>query len=353
MEPLVGDLADEKTWRPKQKGHAKKGRHSKKTPSTIGPPPTERAMELLVAAAQPLYWYMSPVSYGIENIPIDRSNPVLFVGNHSLYALDIALFLSELWTKKKIIIRPLADHAHFRLPIWREIVKLSGIVEGNPENCDTLMEKKENILVYPGGAREVFKLKGEKYQLIWGNRVGFAKMAIKHNYTIVPFACVGIEDMYDVLIDSKEILASPFGKLAQLVSPTKEVPPIFGGLGGTLIPRPYRLYFWFGPPISTKKYAGQDQNELFARELKEHTKTQVEWGIQFLKKVQSSDKHNLLMKRMEADVRKKPWLRFMLKTVLEAWRGEGPGYDPRYAILAAKVEQQRLRRERKLRRKQV
>jgi hypothetical protein len=35
------------------------------------------------------------------------------------------------------------------------------------------------VLVYPGGGREVAKRKGEKYQLLWKERVGFARLAIE------------------------------------------------------------------------------------------------------------------------------------------------------------------------------
>jgi 1-acyl-sn-glycerol-3-phosphate acyltransferase len=50
------------------------------------------------------------------------------------------------------------------------------------------MEDGRSILVFPGGGREVTKRRGEKYRLIWGERMGFARMAIECGYPIVPVA---------------------------------------------------------------------------------------------------------------------------------------------------------------------
>ena len=56
------------------------------------------------------------------------------------------------------------------------------------------------VFVYPGGARETFKRTTDaKYQLEWGNRLGFAKMAVDHEVTIVPVSSVGTEDMANIM----------------------------------------------------------------------------------------------------------------------------------------------------------
>ena len=64
------------------------------------------------------------------------------------------------------------------------------------------MLSSQAVLVYPGGARETFKRVGEtKYKLEWGNKLGFAKAAIRHGATIIPVGSVGTEDMVDVVYD--------------------------------------------------------------------------------------------------------------------------------------------------------
>ena len=46
------------------------------------------------------------------------------------------------------------------------------------------------MLLYPGGAREAFKRKGEKYKLFWPKRQEFVRMASRFGATIIPFAAV-------------------------------------------------------------------------------------------------------------------------------------------------------------------
>ena len=143
---------------PKVKKGKNEGEKKDKQKRGVGPPPTFYAMDKLTEYMRPFVFYMSPLTFGIERIPTDR--PILFIGNHSLYALDVGLFFNELWTKKKMIVRPLGDHAHFTVPLWKDLITTMGVVEGTPENCQELMSRGENILVYPGGAREVFKQQG-------------------------------------------------------------------------------------------------------------------------------------------------------------------------------------------------
>jgi len=56
------------------------------------------------------------------------------------------------------------------------------------------MGERATVLVFPGGAPEVNKRRGEKYQLMWKERIGFARLAIQYSYPIVPFAAVGAEE---------------------------------------------------------------------------------------------------------------------------------------------------------------
>jgi hypothetical protein len=42
-----------------------------------------------------------------------------------------------------------------------------------------LLANGENVLLYPGGAREAFKRKGEAYQLIWPEKAEFVRLAAK------------------------------------------------------------------------------------------------------------------------------------------------------------------------------
>lgn len=226
----------------------------------------------------PLRQLIKPKFYGIEDVPERRA---LLVGNHTLYGiLDILLLYAEL-CERQIVPRALADHAHFRVPGIRNVMTASGAVRGTRANTRELMRRGELILVFPGGGREVTKRKGEQYQLIWKNRLGFAVVAIENCYPIIPFAVVGTEHSMDILMDADNPLMAPARKLFKAVLGTPDTPPIVRGIGLTPIPRPERLYYWFGEPIPTDSYSG-NADEANALELRSRTANAIEAGIKFL-----------------------------------------------------------------------
>lgn len=253
-----------------------------------------------IAAARLLFepWRLltAPLFHGVEHVPTDR--PFLLVGNHTLMGvLDVPLMLLGLYERTGIFVRSLGDHLHFRVPLWRDLLTLFGTVDGTRENCEILMRAGEPILVFPGGGREVFKHKGEEYHLIWKNRTGFASLAIAHGYPIVPFASVGAEECYSILVDSDEIRHSPLGALAERLAPRPdEIPPLVAGLGP--LPRPQRFYFRFEPPVETQPWAGRANHQAACLELRTVVAAAVERGIAALRREQRRDPQAALMVRL-------------------------------------------------------
>ncbi|CAI5958244.1 unnamed protein product [Closterium sp. NIES-65] len=71
----------------------------------------------------------------------------------------------------------------------------------SPRACYQLLREGENLLLYPGGGREVGKRKNEKYKLFWRDTTDFVRIAVRCGATIVPFSTIGVEDAFDVLMD--------------------------------------------------------------------------------------------------------------------------------------------------------
>jgi 1-acyl-sn-glycerol-3-phosphate acyltransferase len=212
-------------------------------------------MDRVLALLAPFAPLARPAFFGMERIPADR--PLLFVGNHTLYGiLDVPFLFERLYRDHGILLRSLGDHLHFKVPGWRELLVKFGVVHGNPENCAALMDAGECILVFPGGAREVARRKGEQNCLVWKNRVGFARMAIRHGCTIVPFSAVGVDDAFEILYDAHDITASRLGPWLELLGMREDLL--------APIPRsfhPERLYFRIAEPIPTAHLEGRDDDE--------------------------------------------------------------------------------------------
>lgn len=239
--------------------------------TTFQPPPLETMHKIFKLYEK----IVDPVFFGMENIPTDRQR-ILFIGNHALYAIEIPLLLYKLYKDKNIYLRIAADYYHKYFPHWR-LVKYFGAFDASRDCCSKLMEADMTFLIFPGGGREVLRRKADgKYRLIWGDRVGFARLAIKYKYTIIPFTSYGSEDMFDILVDI----------------PLK---PIIGRDLSIPIPHPpsptklQRIYFNFGKPIPTEKYNGEYENDAYAKELRDQVKHAVEEGFDFLSQKQKED----------------------------------------------------------------
>lgn len=261
------------------------------------PLPVETVWKL----AAPLRAYHRPLFYGLENI--DPKKPSLLVGNHTIFGmLDIPHLGSAIYRERGVMVRSLGDRAHFQIPGWGELLKSVGSVVGTRENCARLMQAGQHVLVFPGGGREVAKRKGEAYKLIWKERTGFARMAIEHGYPITPFASVGPEECYDILVDANDVMKSPIGKFLDRTGITKKflrdgevIFPIARGLGFTMIPRPERFYFWIGQPIDTRRFAGKHDDKEALLAIREETRAAVEGGIAKLLSIREKDPGRTLL----------------------------------------------------------
>jgi 1-acyl-sn-glycerol-3-phosphate acyltransferase len=271
-------------------------RRTSEHPVHIPDLPSEQSIDRLVAILAPVARITQPKVCGIERIPDDG---VLFVGNHTIFGfMDLPFMMAELWKRRRMTVRGLGEHAHYALPLWRDLLAACGMVRGTRENVRALMRERQNVLVFPGGAREVNKRRGERYQLMWKERIGFARLAIEHRYPVVPFAAVGAEEMLDVVVDvNNPVMAAFKGALERLGRVPLE-PAIVRGVGLSPLPRPQRLYFWFGDPIETSAYARRRGAEAAAQALRDEVKTAVEDGILFLHKERERDPHRSLVRRL-------------------------------------------------------
>ena len=205
--------------------------------------------------------------------------------------------MAEVWKHRRLAIRSLGEHAHYAVPIWRDLLTAGGMVRGTRDNVRALMRARQTILVFPGGAREVNKHRGQQYQLLWRERSGCARLALEQAYPVVPVAAVGAEEMLDVIIDQHTPIYGQFALLYEKLMgfPT---PPVIRGVGATPIPRPERLYFWFGEPIDPTRFGGSSDDTSAARALRDEVKQAILAGIQFLRDERDRDPNRALLTRL-------------------------------------------------------
>ncbi|MFJ4658897.1 lysophospholipid acyltransferase family protein [Nocardia sp. NPDC088792] len=253
-------------------------------------------VDTLRRALAPWRFLTDPRFHGLENIP--ASGAVLLVGNHTTFGLlDAPLMIEQIYRERGRFVRGLADHVHYLIPGWRELLTRAGAARGTRDNCRALLAAGEAVLVYPGGGREVAKRKNEKYQLIWQQRTGFARLAIEAGCPIVPFGAVGAEDSYDILFDADHPTLAPIRGLVERFGGRWDIiPPIPRGIGPTPLPRPERFYFAFGNPIDTTQWAGRTDDHTIAT-ARDLVRDAVNDRIAFLLTEQAADPGRHLLNR--------------------------------------------------------
>ena len=273
----------------------------------LPPPPTRREVEQMFRFFKPLYFLTDPIFYGTENL--QKEGPMLLVGNHALLGIwDVSIMWFKLYFDHQISTYSLGDHAHFQVPIWRTMASRFGLIEGTRENCHALMDAGKHMLVFPGGAREAFKNKGESYQLKWEGRKGFIKMALAHGCPIVPFAAVGAEECYDLHVDAEEILHSPVGAVLRRMGLRDDlIVPFATGIGITPLPKPQRFYYQFRAPIQTAPYQGLEDDEETVNALQSIVRQEVEQGIESLHLIRSKDPKRHLGRRVISQLIPRPF----------------------------------------------
>ena len=243
------------------------------------PAPTGLKLELPYRAIKSLF---DPVLMGEENLP---DKPCLFVGNHSLFALDGwvlgPVFMRELGRFP----RAMGDKFLFANDKVANTILRAGGVMGHPDVCAALMEAGEDLLVFPGGAHEAVKPARDMYELQWKERYGFVKLAAKHGYTIMPFGMVGPDEFYGHLMEGEDLPDSVLGQLLKRLGVINDntrpdmLPPIPVGALGTLFPKPQRCYIGLGEPIDLAHMKGKNptkpQREKIRAQVAEQIETQL------------------------------------------------------------------------------
>jgi 1-acyl-sn-glycerol-3-phosphate acyltransferase len=207
--------------------------------------------QLVVHPLRPLLrlWFRPRVA-GLGNVPTDR--PVIYVAKHPkgfLYLEVILLGIVTYWVK---LDRP-PFHAMeqrntsiHRAPILGWMRRHVNTVEATEEAGLATLAAGHSLLVFPGGARELY---GPPDLLDWTGRRGFARIAAKAQVPVVPVAIGGADRQHPWRIrlgGKRSLWFPPF-------------------------PMPVRLDFAFGAPIAPPPSDDAESVATFAERVAEET----------------------------------------------------------------------------------
>jgi 1-acyl-sn-glycerol-3-phosphate acyltransferase len=148
-------------------------------------------------------YYFKVKSDGWENIPEGK---VLFVGSHNggLAAPDMIMMMYD-WFRHFGTERLIYGLMHPQVwkfnPALAKLAAQTGAVVAHPKMAIAAFAKGASVLVYPGGAQDVFRPYWEKNKINFADRRGFIKLALREEVPIVPAISVGAHDSLIVLAD--------------------------------------------------------------------------------------------------------------------------------------------------------
>ncbi|KAM4108577.1 hypothetical protein ACB094_03G054500 [Castanea mollissima] len=251
---------------------------------------------------------------GLAGVPSE--GPVLLVGNHMFFGLELPSLAEGFLREKNIMIRGLAhpmlfsrmfesSSSEFSITDW---VKVFGAVPVTGSNFFKLLSTKSHVLLYPGGSREALHYKGEEYKLFWPDQQEFVRMAARFGATIVPFGAVGEDDVAEMLLDYNDLIKIPVVNdlIREAISQnTMKVRDETKGEVANpnlsfplMVPKiPGRFYYLFGKPIKTKGREDILKDKQVANQLYLQIKAEVERNMAFLIEKREEDPYRSIVDR--------------------------------------------------------
>jgi 1-acyl-sn-glycerol-3-phosphate acyltransferase len=207
---------------------------------------------------------------------ISPQEKVLFVGSHNggLASPDMVMMIYD-WFRRFGLEQPVYGLMHPKVwevtpPIAQLVAKMGAII-AHPKMAYAALRSGASVLVYPGGAEDVFRPYTLRNKIYFAGRQGFIKLALREKVPIVPVISSGAHDTLIVLTECYNFMQ----QLHQLGMPwlfgiDPVVFPIYLGLPWGLslgplpnIPLPVTIHTRVCPPIKFERYgrdAASDRN---------------------------------------------------------------------------------------------
>jgi 1-acyl-sn-glycerol-3-phosphate acyltransferase len=214
------------------------------------------------------YHYFHVQTSGWEHIPSHKK--VLFVGSHNggLAAPDMFMMMYD-WFRRYGVEQPVYGLMHPTMwkvvPPVAEAAAKVGAVVAHPKMAIAALRSGASVLVYPGGAQDVFRPHSLRNKIYFANRHGFIKLALREEVPIVPVISTGAHDTLIVLAECYKIVQQLHNwGMPWLFGIDPEVFPIYLGLPWGLglgplpnIPLPKPIHTRVCPPIVFERYGRQ------------------------------------------------------------------------------------------------
>lgn len=197
--------------------------------------------------------YFDTGAAGWEQLP---DHQVLLVCNHSGGSTMVDLWgLAALWYAHFGTTRPLFVLGHELLFATEALARYfaqRGVLRASAATAERVLDAGYDLLIAPGGERDVWRPWKERWQVQFAGRTGYARLAARGGLPIVPVAGAGGHHTLVVLSDGHRlarILGLPNAARAEIWPLHLSLPWGLAFGPWPHLPVPRRLRYRFGPVI--------------------------------------------------------------------------------------------------------
>jgi 2-acylglycerol O-acyltransferase 2 len=107
--------------------------------------------------------------------------------------------------------------SNFRLPLYRDFMMSCGMCSVSRHSCETILRSGpgRSIVIVTGGASESLSARPGTNDLTLKKRLGFIRLAIRNNASLVPMFSFGENDLYEQYDNKKGSLIWRYQKWVQ------------------------------------------------------------------------------------------------------------------------------------------
>lgn len=198
--------------------------------------------------------FFAPRVTGLGRIP---EGPALYVANHNAGLLmpDVFIVGSAIFHERGIEDMPygLAHDLALRPAALNRLLCPIGAVRARPGTADRIFERGSKALVYPGGDLEVMRPFAQRDRIVFGQRRGYIKLALRAGVPISPVVTAGAHSAFMVLDDGGRVakaLGLPRWARVNVLPTVLSFPwGLTVGFPPPYVPMPTRIYTEFLAPI--------------------------------------------------------------------------------------------------------
>lgn len=133
------------------------------------------------------------------------SGKLLIVGSHNggMIAPDTVMFMVD-WFQRfgaERLVYGLMHPNVWMVPGYAKLTVQLGAIKAHPNMATAALQRDAAVLVYPGGARDLWRPHRDRHRICFAGQKGFIKLALREEVPIVPAISIGAHETLIILAD--------------------------------------------------------------------------------------------------------------------------------------------------------